>query len=102
SFSATAAPAPATDCCVTGCPFVVRHSASHTETQRPVWDDGERSCLIGEGVDERLVEGGEILRHARRDQVAVDDQLLVDVPCPGVFDVIADLVDRGDGLPLED
>src|ERR687898_1678312 len=52
-------------------------------------------------LSQRLVELRQVAGYARGDEVAVDDQRLVDVVGAGVHDVVADLLHAGDGAPVE-
>ena len=57
---------------------------------------------LRELLDERLGEGGQVVGVPARDQVAVDDDLLVDPGAAGVADVGPQARPRGQGPPGED
>src|SRR5688500_6855811 len=63
----------------------------------------ERGRLLAQpdGLSQRLVELRQIARNARGNEIAVDDQRLVDVVRAGVHDIVADLLHAGDGAPVE-
>src|SRR5215208_6328582 len=70
-------------------------------SDRLVPDEHRRFLAKPDGLSQRFVELRQIARNARGNEIAVDDQWLVDIIGAGVHDVVADLLDAGDRAPVE-